>query len=175
MKSKKFTILFRVLVILTFFAGMVYLITFVLLAGVSRNIAPDSFLEQCRRWIYIFFVYMILCICSTVFSVLSVRKAEKKLLGIIRTAVLGAAAVADILAVRYVAVFSGYEDAAEASKALDELNKTGTVFIVLSFVGTMLLFFLFVSSIYYIVTAAKESELDAVLEPSPAGKKNTKQ
>ncbi|MBR6871930.1 MAG: hypothetical protein IKN17_00320 [Ruminococcus sp.] len=165
MKSRRQVIFFRVLLILTFFAGMIYLISFVSLAGAPARMSTEDFLSACHSWTYIFFFYMALCIASAVFSVLELRVSDRKHLAVLRTVVIVFAALSDILAIRYIAVFRGYEDAVEAAKAVDSLVDTGTVFIIMSFAGAMLLFFIMVSSVYHIVRLRRIDEFDAVVEP----------
>lgn len=159
MKSKKLTLIFRILLMLTFIAGMIYLISFVRLAGAPAVMKSDEYLAACRRWTYVFFVYMGMTLVSAVLSVVAMRGAGK-LIGVMRTAVIGFAAAANILAVRYIAVFRGYDDAVDAAKAVDSLVDTGTVFIIMSFAGAMLLFFLMITSVYDIVTTFKTDEFE---------------
>ena len=170
MKSKKLTLIFRILLMLTFIAGMIYLISFVRLAGAPAVMTPDEYLAACRRWTNVFFVYMAMTLASAVLSVMALRGANK-LTGVLRTAVIVFAAVANILAVRYIAAFRGYEDAVEAAKAVDGLVDTGTVFIIMSFSGAMLLFFLMITSVYDIVTTFRTDEFEKLAEEQ----KNKKQ
>lgn len=157
MKSKRMTVIFRIVLMLTFIVGMVYIISFVSLANAPATKTSDEFLSACRRWTYVFFGYLGMTVASAALSVIAMRGANK-LTGIIRTAVIVFAAAANILSVRYIAVFRGYEDAVEAAKAVDSLVDTGTVFIIMSFSGAMLLFFLVISSIYDIAVTMKSSE-----------------
>ena len=163
MKGRRFNIVFRIVLMLTFVAGMIYLIAFVNLAGAPAKMTSDEYLGACRRWTYIFFVYLGMTVASAVLSVLALRGANR-LSGWVRTAVIGFAAVANILAVRYIYVFRGYEDAVDAAKAVDSLVDTGTVFIIMSFAGAMLLFFLVITSVYDIVTSSKTDEVEKALE-----------
>ena len=163
MKGKRLNIIFRIVLMLTFIAGMVYLISFVGLAGAPAKMTSEEYLGACRRWTYIFFVYLGMTAASAVLSVLVLRGGFG-LAGIVRTLVIGFAAVANILAIRYIYVFRSYEDAVDAAKAVDSLVDTGTVFIIMSFAGAMLLFFLVITSVYDIVTSSKVDEVEKALE-----------
>ena len=160
--NKRLNIIFRILLMLTFVAGMIYLISFVSLANAPAKMTAEEYLSACRRWAYVFFVYLGMTLASAVLSVM-VLKGRDKPVGIVRTLVIGFAAVANILAVRYIAVFRGYEDAVDAAKAVDSLVDTGTVFIIMSFAGAMLLFFLVMTSVYDLVTNFRVDELDKAL------------
>ena len=157
MKHKRINIVFRIVLMLTFVVGMIYLISFVSLAGAPARMTSDEFLSACRRWTYIFFGYLGMTVASAVLSVIAMKGAIKPS-AILRTGTIAFAAVANILAVRYIAVFRGYEDAVDAAKAVDSLVDTGTVFIIMSFAGAMLLFFLLISSVYDIIVTMKYSE-----------------
>lgn len=159
MKSKKMTVIFRIVLMLTFIAGMIYLISFVRLASAPAVMTSDEYLAACRRWTYVFFVYMGMTLASAVLSVIALKGANKAV-GAVRTAVIAFAAVANILAVKYIAAFRGYEDAVDAAKAVDGLVDTGRIFIIMSFTGAMLLFFLMVTSVYDIVTTFKTNEFE---------------
>ena len=73
MKSKGFNILFRIILILTFVAGMVYLIEFVRLVGAPAEMTEEQFLSACRRWTYIFIVYLFMCVGSSALKKTSAR------------------------------------------------------------------------------------------------------
>lgn len=165
MKSKGFNILFRIILILTFVAGMVYLIAFVRLVGAPAEMTEEQFLSACRCWTYIFIVYLFMCVGSSVLSILCFR-SNGKLVSVSRTAVIVFAAVSNLLAMKYIFVFRSYEDAVEAAKAVDDLLEKGTVFIIMSFVGAMLLFFLMVSSVYNIVKISRDDEFNSVIDPA---------
>ncbi|MBR1392229.1 MAG: hypothetical protein IJ561_00175 [Ruminococcus sp.] len=165
MKSRGFNIFFRIVLIVTFFAGMVFLISFIRLVDSPAVMTEEQFLSACRRWTYTFIVYLFLCVGSSVLSILCFR-SNGKIVSIARTAVIVFAAVADLLAMRYIFVFRGYEDAVEAAKAVDDLLDKGTVFIIMSFVGAMLLFFLMVSSVYNIVKISRDDEFNKVVDPT---------
>ncbi|MBR4555242.1 MAG: hypothetical protein IKO27_06560 [Ruminococcus sp.] len=171
MTGRRFTVIFRIVVIFTFIMGMIYLISFVGLSQAPARSTKEEFLDSCRSWTNIFFIYMLMCLGSTALSVLNFRSGSKPA-AVVRTAVLAFASVADILAVKYVYVFRGYEDAFEAAKELDSLIDKGSFFIIFSFVGAMLLFFLMISSVYTIIRTARVDEFDKVIDPAakPAAK-----
>lgn len=155
LKNKAFVYIFRILIILTFIGGMLYLIAFVRLAQTSVSVSESSFLSACSRWTYYFFVYLGLAAAALLMSVIDLLKLPKPL-PVIRTAVLAFCTLSDILAFRYVRVFRSYDDAVEAAKAIDGLLDKGTTFIILSFVGAMLTFFLMVASIAALIRYVPE-------------------
>ena len=162
-KSKLLNVIFRILVMLTFISGMLYIIRFVSLANAPAVMTSDEYLSACRSWTYYFFVYLIMTAACTVLSVLTVIKGGNKLSGAVRTAVLLFAAVSDVLSLKYVTLFRGYEDAVEAARAVDSLGDKGKLFIIMSFIGAMLLFFLVISSVYSLAVSKKHDELDEAL------------
>ena len=163
MKRKGLNIIFRILLMLTFIAGMIYLISFVSLANAPAVMTSDEFLSACRRWTYIFIVYLFMTTASAVLSFI-VMLGSKRLSGIVRTLVILFAAAANFLSIRYIFVFRSYEDAVEAAKAVDSLVDTGTVFIIMSFVGAMLLFFLVITSVYDLAVTQRRDEVTEALE-----------
>ena len=48
--NKRLNIIFRILLMLTFIAGMIYLISFVSLANAPAKMTAEEYLSACRRW-----------------------------------------------------------------------------------------------------------------------------
>ena len=85
MNSKPLIILFRILLIAVFITGMIYLIAFITLIQSPATQTSEQFLAACRRWVYYYFAYTMLCIAATVLSILTFP-ATPKAASITRTA-----------------------------------------------------------------------------------------
>ncbi|MBR6045938.1 MAG: hypothetical protein IKP47_09925 [Ruminococcus sp.] len=169
MNSKPLIILFRILLIAVFITGMIYLIAFITLIQSPATQTSEQFLAACRRWVYYYFAYTMLCIAATVLSILTFP-ATPKAASITRTALLFYCSVSNLLSVRYAIAFLGYEDSYDAAKKLEDITGS-TVFVIMSFVGAMLTFFLMVSTIYTLATLSSNEGINAVIVPKEADAK----
>ncbi|MBR6101173.1 MAG: hypothetical protein IKP95_01995 [Ruminococcus sp.] len=163
MKNPVPVLIFRILLILTAIAGMLYLVFFMRLANAPATMTNVEFLSACRLWTYFFVGYLALTGISAVLSGMTFS-ATSKLTAIIRTAVLVFALIGNILSIRYISVFRGYEEAYDAADAINQLMRKGTAFIIMSFIGAMLVFFLMITSIYTIATRSSREAVQQKLE-----------
>ena len=159
MKNKVLVCIFRIILITTFAMGMVYLVLFVRLSTAPATMTETQFLSACRYWTYIYFAYMLLTVGSLVLSIMPFP-ATGKPAAILRTGTIAFAAVSNILSIKFVSVFRGYGDAFDAAHAVDDMMRKGEIFVIMSFIGAMLLFFLMISSIYALATLSKEDETE---------------
>lgn len=155
MKSKPIVYIFRITVILAAILGAIYTVKFFILGSNIATLPTEDAFKDLGTWSMIFFIYLIVCCIATVLSVITFN-ATGKVCSVMRTVVLAFAAVADLLAYKYVSVFGSIKKAVEAVDEFQDIEDNGFIMVVLSFLGAVLMVILGITSIVAIIKKANE-------------------
>jgi len=155
MKNKLVVLLFRLSLIGAGVMGLAYVIKFFILGSTISTMDTVEGFASLRTWSKIFFIYEVLCIVSLILSGVTFP-ATGKVKSVIRTIVIAFAVASDLLAHKYISIFSSTEDALEGIDEFQDIADNGLTKVVLSFAGACMLGILVITSIVAVVRKFKE-------------------